>query len=205
MSFREDGTVRGDERWRMEELVGTLFKHLPDAGRGTFVRIARVRGLQEQLAADLTRAVAVICTGIAALPIPIADLIPITTMQVTLVAAIAWLAGRPVDKKGAAEFLGAMGVNVGAAFALREGARALIKFVFPGAGSMVSGAIAFAGTMAIGAAARQYFLRGASIEEAKRSFAEAKIAAEKEGKELEEAAKRGEDVTAPRDKDQGST
>jgi uncharacterized protein len=181
MSFREDDSVRADERWRVEELVGTLFKHLPDAGRGTFVRIARVRGLQEQLATDLTRSVAVICTGIAALPIPVADLIPITTMQVTLVAAIAWLSGRPLDKRAASEFLGAMGANVGAAFVLREGARALIKFVFPGAGSMVSGAIAFAGTMAIGAAARQYFLRGGSIEDARRAFVKTKSEAADEG------------------------
>ncbi len=185
MSFRDDGTIRADERWRVDELVGTLFKHLPDAGRGTFARIARVRGLQEQLATDLTRSVAVICTGIAALPIPVADLIPITSMQVMLVAAIAWLSGRPLDKRAAAEFLGAMGVNVGAAFVFREGARALIKFVFPGAGSMVSGAVAFAGTMAIGAAARQYFLRGGSIEDAKRAFAQAKADAEDEAKEQE--------------------
>lgn len=180
MSFRDDGTLRGDERWRVDELVGTLFKHLPDAGRGTFARIARVRGLQEQLATDLTRSVAVICTGIAALPIPVADVIPLTAMQVTLVVAIGWLSGRALDKKAAMEFLGAMGVNVGAGFALREGARALIKFVFPGAGSMVSGAIAFAGTMAIGAAAQRYFLRGESIEQARQAFDDAKSAAEQE-------------------------
>lgn len=191
MSFREDGTLRADERWRVDELVGMLFKHLPDAGRGTFVRIARVRGLQEQLATDLTRAVAVICTGVAAVPIPVADLVPITTLQVTLVAAIGWLSGRPLDKKAAGEFLGAMGVNVGAAFVLREGARALIKFVFPGAGSMVSGAIAFAGTMAIGAAATKYFLRGASIEEAKSTFERAKAAAEDEGRQEAKRAERG--------------
>lgn len=191
MSFRDGGALRADERWRIDELTGTLFKHLPDAGRGTFVRIARVRGLQEQLAVDLTRAVAVICAGVAAIPIPVADLIPITTMQLTLVTAIAWLSGRPLDKRGAAEFLGAMGANVGAAFVLREGARALIKFVFPGAGSMISGAVAFAGTMAVGAAARQYFVRGSSIDDAKRAFAAAKAAAEDEGKEREEAARRG--------------
>jgi uncharacterized protein (DUF697 family) len=63
-----------------------------------------------------------------------------------------------------------MGANVGLGFAFREGARALIKFVFPGAGGMVSGAVAFAGTLAIGAAARSYFLRGATIEEAKQAF-----------------------------------
>jgi predicted GTPase len=185
MSFRSDGTLRADERWRIDELVGTLFKHIPDAGRGTFVRIARVRGLQEQLANDLTRSVAVIATGVAALPIPVADVIPLTMLQVTLVAAIAWLGGRPLDKRAAAEFLGAMGVNVGAAFVLREGARALIKFVFPGAGSMVSGAIAFAGTMAIGASARQYFLRGSSIEEARATFSKARADAEEEGRKEE--------------------
>ncbi|MBX3189091.1 MAG: 50S ribosome-binding GTPase [Labilithrix sp.] len=169
LSFKDDA-VRADERWRIDELVTTLFKHLPDAGRGTFVRIARVRGLQEELASNLTRATAAICAGVAALPIPVADVIPITTMQVSLIAGIAWLSGRPLDRKAAAEFLGAMGANVGAGFALREGARALIKFVFPGAGSMVSGAVAFAGTLAVGAAARAYFLRGASIEDAKRAF-----------------------------------
>src|SRR5207237_7809057 len=120
LSFREDGSVRGDERWRMDELVSTLFKHIPDAGRGTFVRIARVRGLQEELASNLTRATAAICAGIAALPIPVADVIPITTLQVSLIAAIAWLSGRPLSKKAAAEFLGAMGVNVGIGFAFRE-------------------------------------------------------------------------------------
>ena len=174
ISFRKDDTVRADERWRIDELVGTLFKHLPDAGRGTLVRIARVRGLQEDLANNLTRATAAICAGVAALPIPVADVIPITMLQVTLIAGIAWLSGRPLDRKAAAEFLGAMGANVGVGFAFREGARALIKFVFPGAGSMVSGAVAFAGTLAIGAAARNYFLRGSSIEDAKKAFDDTK-------------------------------
>lgn len=170
LSFKNDGSIRADERWRIDDLVRTLFKHIPDAGRGMFVRIARVRGLQEELASNLTRAIAAISAGIAALPIPIADVIPITTLQVSLIAAIAWLSGRPLSRKAALEFLGAMGVNVGVGFALREGARALIKFVFPGAGGMVSGAVAFGGTLAIGSAARAYFLRGATIEEAKTAF-----------------------------------
>lgn len=201
MSFRDDGQLRADERWRVEELVGTLFKHLPDAGRGTFVRIARVRGLQEQLATDLTRATAVICAGVAALPIPIADLFPITAMQMALVGGVAWLSGRPLDKRAAAEFLGAMGANVGAAFVLREGFRALMKVVTPGFGSMVSGAIAFAGTMAIGAAAARYFLHGGSIEDARRAFADARAAAEEEGKRLEEEARRGAGDAPPNEAD----
>jgi uncharacterized protein (DUF697 family)/predicted GTPase len=185
MSFKPDGTLRSDERWHIDELVSTLFKHVPDATRGTLVRIARVRGLQDQLATDLTRATAVICTGIAAIPIPVADLFPITGMQLALVAAIAWLSGKPMDKRSAGEFLAAMGANVGAAMVLREGFRALMKVVAPGYGSVISGAIAFAGTMAIGAGARQFFLRGGTIEEAKKAFDEAKSAARAEGEKLE--------------------
>jgi uncharacterized protein (DUF697 family)/predicted GTPase len=185
MSFHggaREGELRADERWRIDELVGALFRHLPDAGRGTFVRIARVRGLQEELASNLTRAAAAICAGIAALPIPVGDIIPITTLQVTLIAGIAWLSGRPLDRKAAAEFLSAMGANVGLGFAFREGARALVKFVFPGAGGMVSGAVAFAGTLAIGAAARAYFLRGATVEEAKRAYDDTKLGRGKDEK-----------------------
>ena len=172
MSWRDDGTLRSDERWHMTELSTELFKLLPNAGRGTFVRIARVRGLQEELATTLTKAVAALCAGVAAIPIPVADLIPITSMQVSLIAGIAWLSGRSLDLKVSGEFLSALGVNVGAAFALREAARALVKYVFPGGGSIVSAGVAFAGTMALGSAARAYFIRGESIEDAKRVYAD---------------------------------
>ena len=167
LSFRPDGTRRADARFRMEELAKVLFLALPDAGRGVFVRIARVRALQEELSGTLTRATAALAAAVAAAPIPVADLVPITSLQVGLVAGIAWLSGRAMDTGGAQELLAGLGVNVGAAFVLREAARALVKYVFPGAGSVVSGAVAFSGTIAIGAAAKAYFLRGATLDEAK--------------------------------------
>jgi uncharacterized protein len=170
LSFRDDGSLRADERYRIESLAEALFKHIPDAGRGIFVRIAQVRGLQEQLAADITRTIAAICAGVAVVPIPVADIFPITSLQLALIMIIAWLGGRDLSLAAAKEFMAAMGVNVGIAFAFREGARALVKFVFPGAGSAVSGVVAFAGTMAIGRAARSYFLNHSSIDEAKRQF-----------------------------------
>lgn len=170
LSVRPDGTVRKDDRWRIDDLARGLFAKLPQEGRGAFARMAQVESIQEDLARDLTTATATLCAGIAAVPIPVADLIPITSAQVTLIASIAWLSGRPLDGKTAGEFLTAMGANVGAAFALREGARALVKYVFPGAGSAVSGAVAFAGTMALGAAATSYFVKGQPIDVAKRIF-----------------------------------
>lgn len=171
LSFRPDGSIRADARFRMPRLAERIFALLPPAGRGHFARIARVRKLQDELAGSLTQATAALCAGVAAIPIPVADVIPLTALQVSLVAGIAWIAGRSLDSRGAAEFLAAVGVNAGAAFALREASRALVKFAFPGAGSVVSATVAFAGTMAIGAAATAYFLHGATPEEAKRELA----------------------------------
>jgi len=181
LSFAKDGSVRDDERWNMDALCTLLYAHMPNAGRGAFVRLARVRGLQEELALNLTQATAAVCAAVAAMPIPVADLVPITSLQVSLVVAIAWIAGRTIDKKTALEFLASVGANVGVAFALREGARALVKFVFPGGGAAVSGAVAFAGTLAIGAAARAYFLRGESVSHAKEAFERGKDATPEEG------------------------
>jgi predicted GTPase/uncharacterized protein (DUF697 family) len=170
MSFREDGTLRADDRWNVDELTRDIFAKLPDQGRGMLARVSGVRSLQDQLAQDLTYVTAALCAGIGLVPIPIGDLVPITSAQIVLVSGIAYISGRPLETKSAAEFLSALGANVGAAFALREAARALVKFVFPGAGSAVSGAVAFAGTMAIGAAARSYFVHGEPIEVARKKF-----------------------------------
>ncbi len=170
MSFAEDGSVRADERWHMEDFVRDVFAKLPDQGRSAFARVTGVVALQDQLSQDLTYVTAALCAGIGIIPIPVADMVPITSLQVVLVAGIAYVSGRPLDTKSASEFLSALGVNVGAAFVLREAARALVKFVFPGAGSAVSGAVAFAGTMAIGAAARAYFVHNEPIDVARKVF-----------------------------------
>ena len=174
LSFRPDGTLRADERWHVDALSRALYDHLPTEGRAAFARLSQARGLQDEVATDLTRATATLCAGIAAVPIPVADVIPLTTLQAGLVASIAWVSGRPMDTKAASEFLGALGLNVGAAVALREAARALVKYVFPGAGSVVSAGVAFAGTMALGAAAKAYFVHGEPIEVAKRIFRDRK-------------------------------
>jgi uncharacterized protein (DUF697 family)/GTP-binding protein EngB required for normal cell division len=179
MSWRPDGGLRADERWRTEELAITLFRHLPDAGRAELARATQARAVQEELATTLTKATAAVCAGIAAAPIPLADMVPLTTMQAGLVAGIAWIGGRSIDRRGTSEFLTGLGANVGAAFALREAFRALMKIIAPGGGPVVSATIAFTATMAIGAAARAYFIRGVSLDAAKRIFRRDKRDAEK--------------------------
>ena len=174
MSWRQDGALRADERWRIDDLALLLFRHLPDASRAELARATGARAVQEELAITLTRATAAVCAGIAAAPIPVADIIPLTTLQVGLVAAIAWVAGRSIDKRGAAEFLASLGANVGAAFVLREAFRAVLKVIIPGGGSVVSATIAYSGTTAVGAAARAYYIRGLSLRDARKALRKTK-------------------------------
>jgi uncharacterized protein (DUF697 family) len=63
-----------------------------------------------------------------------------------------------------------LGANVGVAFALREAVRSVVKFIAPAGGSVVSASIAFSATMAIGSAARAYFIDGVSLRDARRLF-----------------------------------
>jgi hypothetical protein len=52
---------------------------------------------------------------------------------------------------------------------LREGARAILKF-FPGWGNVVCGLVAGSGTYAIGRAATAFFIEGASLKDARRTY-----------------------------------
>jgi uncharacterized protein (DUF697 family) len=110
------------------------------------------------------------CAGIAAVPAIPMTVIPLTTLQAGLVAGIAWIGGRSLDRKGSLEFLGGLGTNVGLGIGLREIARAIVKAIAPGAGSIVYATVAFTGTMAIGGAASAYFIRGVSLADAKKVF-----------------------------------
>jgi predicted GTPase len=156
-----------DNYWNVEELVDYLVEVLPRSAQVQMARLSQLQAVQRKLARKMTAAAAAVAGGIAAAPIPVADILPLTALQIGLITGIAYLSGREMSKAAAREFLAALGVNVGAAFALREGARALAKFVFPGAGSVVSAGVAFAGTWGLGEAAIAYFIEKRPIAEAR--------------------------------------
>lgn len=159
-----------DNYWNVGELVDYLVDVLPRSAQVQMARLSQLQAVQRKLARKMTAASAAVAGGIAAAPIPIADILPITALQIGLITGIAYISGREMSKKAAREFLAALGANVGAAFALREGARALAKFVFPGAGSAVSAGVAFAGTWGLGEAAIAYFIEKRPIAEARERF-----------------------------------
>lgn len=156
--------------WNIDLLVEFLVDSMPREAKIELARLAKVQDVQKKIARIIITSSATITAGIAAVPIPIADIIPITSTQVAMIMGIAYLTNRSLDKKMAVEFLSALGATTGAAIAFREIARGMIKFVFPGGGSVISSSIAFGGTWAIGEAAIAYFIEGKSIEDVKNVF-----------------------------------
>jgi uncharacterized protein (DUF697 family) len=149
--------------------MSLLGQELPNEARIEMLRISRDRAAQVQVAQTLVKSTAAICTAIGAQPIPLADLPVLTTLQLVMVSGIMYISGRERTLRAATEFVGALGVNVGAGMVLRESARAVLKF-FPGWGNVVCGMVAGAGTYALGRAAIVYFLEGLSLKEARRIY-----------------------------------
>lgn len=142
---------------------------LPDQARLEFARITSARVAQAQIAGTLLKSFTAVCGVIGLQPIPLADMPILTTLQSFMVGLIVYTSGKKVSPRLFAEFLGAMGLSIGAGMLFRESARALVKIV-PLWGNTVSGMVAGAGTYAIGRAAIAYFIEELPIAEAKKLF-----------------------------------
>ena len=150
-----------------ENILNAIASALPEAARLEFARVTGDKIVQREIATALTRSTSAICAGIGAQPIPLADFPLITSLQVLLIGGIIHVTGREWSLRMARDFLGALGVNIGAGLLFREGARAAVK-ILPGFGNAISGAVAGAGTLAIGRAAAAYFIEGHSLEEVRK-------------------------------------
>ena len=151
---------------RFAEIVA---KELPDEARLELARISGNRVLQREVAQVVTKSITAICAAIGTQPIPLADFPILTSLQATMVAGIMHISGREMSPRLAGEFIAALGANVGVGLVLREGARAAAKFV-PFWGNAISGAVAGAGTYAVGRSAMAYFIDGVSLRDARAFF-----------------------------------
>ena len=152
-----------------EAILHQAARLLPMEARLEFARASGEAPAQREIAAALTRSTTAVCAAIGMQPIPLADFPILTSLQVLMVSGIVHTTGREWNGRLVRDFLGALGVNVGLGLVFRESARAAMKLV-PGWGNAVSGAVAGAGTYAIGRAATVFFIEGASMEESRRQF-----------------------------------
>lgn len=152
-----------------QQFMSLLARGMPNEARVEMARIAGDRAVQGEIAQTLVKSTTAICAAIGAQPIPLADLPILTALQLLMVSGIMYISGRERSLRAATEFVGALGANIGAGMILREGTRALLKF-FPGWGNIVCGAVAGAGTYAIGRASIVYFLEGMTLKDARRTY-----------------------------------
>ncbi|WP_160141838.1 GTPase family protein [Salicibibacter halophilus] len=142
----KNGEMVYDRRWKIDELIDFLLEQLPSSTWMQWARITQAKTIQVRIAKTIGKSASAITGGVGAQPIPLADLPVITGMQMSMIAGIAYVSGRKLDRKSMAEFLGAIGANVGTAFAFRQLARSLSKVTFPVAGHAISGTLAATAT-----------------------------------------------------------
>ncbi len=130
---------------------------LLDVGRAELARATRTRAVQDELATTLTKATAAICAGIAAAPIPLADILPLTALQGDWSRPSRGSEAARSTTVGSLEFTAGLGANVGICSSSCAKASAhCSKSPRSAAGPIISATVAFSATMAIGAAARAY-------------------------------------------------
>ncbi len=147
----------------------TICGVLPASAKLEFARATEAKAAQAQIAGSLLKSFTAVCGVIGLQPIPLADMPVLTALQTLMVGLIIHTTGKPVSPRLIAEFLGALGINIGAGMVFRESARAIIKVV-PFWGNAVSGMVAGAGTYALGRAAIAYFVEESPITETKKLF-----------------------------------
>jgi uncharacterized protein (DUF697 family) len=146
-------SVRLGEEPPVQQIAERIAERSGDAG---YTLAAKLPVLRRAVCEDIVRGFAR-QNGVlgAAIFIPGADLPVLTLNQIRMVLRIATAHGEEIDRERALELL----PIVAAGFGLRAIARELVAFV-PLAGWAVKGAVAFAGTRALGEAAIAYFERG---------------------------------------------
>lgn len=154
-----DTRFRIVESDRIRQIDAELVEMAPMEARLQLAQVVETPESKERLARLIIRSTAGVAATIATIPTPVADIIPITSAQILMIATIAHLGGHQFRLETVGEFMAAAGINVGAGYALREVARAIVQFV-PFAGSVVSSGIATAATFALGNAAVRYFIQG---------------------------------------------
>ena len=146
-------------RWNLDTLIDVIAGKLPQPAQLLFFQALQRKELLRQIAANLTSRFAGIATGIGATPLPIADIIVLTPLQLLLIAVVGGLSCKPLSMDTAKDYLAASGVALGAGVGLRLVAQQLARLV-PFAGLALSGSIAGAGTYALGKSAEAYFFGG---------------------------------------------
>ncbi|MGB3050355.1 MAG: hypothetical protein WBB42_05120 [Polyangiales bacterium] len=143
----------------LEGLSEAMVLALPEEARLEAARgLTRAKEARVRIGNEIVQACTAVSITVGVTPIPFSDMVVLGPLQAMMVSSLAYLSGRSLGKKTAAEWLGSLGLVGGLGMGLRFSAQTIAKLV-PGAGNAVSAGVAGAGTTAIGQSAIRYFLK----------------------------------------------
>lgn len=169
IDFDDSGNIEYDMRWNIDLLSDYLIEALPSEAKLKTAKAMQSQFVKKKFARTIVGTFTAIAGLIGAEPIPFADFPILTGIQGLMIVVIGFIADKEINTKTASEFIAALGINVGIGLLVREGVRAAVRFI-PGAGLVVSGAVAGAVTYGIGQAAIAYFLENKNIDQAKEAY-----------------------------------
>src|SRR4051794_8194516 len=102
----------------IHQFAAALAAELPHEAKLEMARLSGVKELQLEIGGALVKSTAAVCGAIGAQPIPLADFPILTALQAFMVAGIMHISGREMSAKLAAEWMGAVGANIGLGLAL---------------------------------------------------------------------------------------
>jgi len=158
--------LKEEPYWNINTLSWLIGDHLPTDARLQYYQAQERSELMRNIARDWTNRFSIAAGGVGAAPIPVADIVILSSMQALLVILISGLSCNELDASAAKEYAGAMGGSVMTGIAARSAARSLIQLV-PGAGTSVSAVMASGGTYAIGRSAEKYFFDDEKVSPSK--------------------------------------
>lgn len=141
----------------LKALGERLAEEMPEEAQLESARALDAPKARRRIAQALVQSCSTLSITVALAPVPFSDLAVIAPLQGMMVTSVAYLSGRPWDRKTFGEWAASVGIVGGAGIGLRAITRQIVKFV-PGAGSIVSASVAGAGTLGIGRSAIGYFL-----------------------------------------------
>lgn len=154
-------SIEFDGRYNIEELLDFLETNMDFQASVYLMMMTRVDKVVKKIANKITSTFAAASGAVGLSPIPVSDIAVLVPIQLILITSIAYLSGTDINKESAKEFLvsfGGIGIlGYGLRVAAQQGSK-LLNIVIPTAGSAISSAIAFSGTLAIGKGAIAYYI-----------------------------------------------
>lgn len=148
-----------NDYWNIDTLAKLIGKHLPQEAKLNFFQGRNEIEELKEITTQIIKRFSGYASLIGTTPIPIADILILTPLQLLMVTLVGALAGKELKVETAHEYLAAVGINLGAAYGAKTLARQVLK-ILPIGGSLVSGGIAGSATYAIGKSAEAYFFHG---------------------------------------------